>query len=59
MGQDKVHVSILQFPDDTPLFCKYDDDMLDIIIQTIEFLEWCLSQKVNCEKPALHGINVG
>lgn len=35
MGRDKVHVSILQFADETILFCKYDNGMLDVIIKII------------------------
>lgn len=27
--KDKVHVSILQFADNTLLFCKYDEAMLE------------------------------
>lgn len=29
VGKDRIHVSILQCADDTLLFCKYDDGMLD------------------------------
>lgn len=46
VGKDKVHVSILQFADDTLIFCKYDDEMLENL-RTIELFEWCLGQKFN------------
>lgn len=39
VGKDKMHLLILQFADDTLLFCKNDDAMLDILIQTISFFE--------------------
>lgn len=42
MGKDKIHVSILQFANDTLLFWKYDDGMLDNL--------W--------EKSTLCGVNV-
>ena len=58
VGQDKVHLSILQFADDTLLFCKYDDGMLDSLIQTDGLYEWCLGQKVNWEKSGLYGVNI-
>lgn len=38
VGKDKVHVSILQFA----LFCKYNDDMLEVLIQRITPFETCL-----------------
>lgn len=47
VGKDKIHVPILQFADDTLLFCKYDCNMLVTLKQTIEVFEWCSSQKVN------------
>ena len=31
VGKGKVHVSILQFADNTLLFCKYDNTMIDIL----------------------------
>lgn len=58
VGKDAVHVSLLQFADDTLLFCKYDNDMLENLRKTIEFFEWCSGQKVNWEKLALCGINI-
>ena len=58
VGKNKVHVPILQFADDTLLFCKYDFDMLEVLRKTIEFFEWCSGQKVNWEKSALCGLNI-
>lgn len=58
VGKKKVHVPILQFAEDTLLFCKYDDGMLTNLRQTIALFEWCSGQKVNWEKSALFGINV-
>lgn len=55
--KDKVNLSSLQFADDTLLFCKYDEAMLDTLIQTIEFFEWCTGQKVNW-KSALCGVKI-
>lgn len=47
-----------QFANDTLIFCKYDDGMLDVHIKAIELFEWCYSQNVNWEKSTLCGINV-
>ena len=58
IGKDKIQLSILQFAYDTLLFCKYDDSMLDLLIQTVGFYEWCSGQKVNWEKSALFGVNI-
>lgn len=58
VGKDVVHVSVLQFADDTLIFCKYDDDMLENLRKTIELFEWCSGQKVNWEKSALCGLNI-
>lgn len=30
VGVDNTHVSLLQFEDDTLLFCKYDDSMREV-----------------------------
>lgn len=57
VGKDKVHLSILQFADSL-LFCKYDEAMLVILIQTIGLFEWCSGQKVNWEKSPLYRVNV-
>lgn len=46
VGKDKVHLSILQFEDDTLLFCKHDENMLDNLIQAIGFFEWCWDKKL-------------
>lgn len=58
VGKDVVHVSLLQFADDTLIFCKYDDDMLENLRKTIEIFEWCSGQKINWKKYALCGINI-
>lgn len=36
VGKENIHVSILQFADDTLIFCKYDTVMLDKLKQIIE-----------------------
>lgn len=58
VGKDKVHVSILQFANDTLIFCKYDDNMLNALIEITQLFEWCSGQKVNKEKSALCGLNI-
>lgn len=58
VGKEKVHISLLQFADDTLIFSKYDDEMLKNLRKTIELFEWCSSQKVNWEKSAICGINI-
>lgn len=56
MGKEKIIVLLLQFADDTLIFCKYDDKMLENLRKTIELFEWCSGQKVNWEKSAICGI---
>lgn len=46
VGKDCVHVSLLQFTNDTLIFCKYDDEMIENL-RTIELFEGCSGQKVN------------
>lgn len=58
VGRDKIHVSILQYADDTLIFCKDDDDMLAKLKEIIDLYEWCSGQKVNWEKSALVGVNM-
>lgn len=58
MGKDKVHVSLLQFADDTLIFCKFEDAMIENLRKTIALYEWCSSQKVNGEKSTLCGVNM-
>lgn len=58
VGKEKIHESILQFPDDTLIFWKYDDGMLNNLKKTIEIFEWCSGQKVEWENFALCGVNV-
>lgn len=36
VGKDNIHRPILQFADDTLRFCKYDDNMFKILIQTFD-----------------------
>lgn len=57
VGMDNIHIPMLQFADDTLLFCKYDN-MLENLKQTIKLFEWCSDQKVNWDKSTLRGINV-
>ncbi|XP_038879260.1 uncharacterized mitochondrial protein AtMg01250-like [Benincasa hispida] len=58
IGKEKIHVPLLQFADDTHIFCKYDNCMLLKLKEAIELFEWCSGQKVNWEKSALSGINI-
>lgn len=58
MGKDRIHVSILQFANDTLISCKYEDEMIENLRKTIELFAWCFGQKVSWEKSALCGINV-
>ena len=41
VGKEKVHVPMLQFADDTLLFCKYDESILMKLKDTIALFEWC------------------
>lgn len=59
VGKDKSHIPILQYADDTILFCKYDEAMLLKLKKAINLFEWCSGQKVNLDKSALSGVNVG
>lgn len=58
VGKEKVHISILQFADNTLLFCKYEDVMLDNLRKILDLLEWCSGQRINWEKSALCGVNI-
>lgn len=53
-----LSIYLLQFADDTLIFCKYNDEMLENLRKTIELFKWCSSQKVNWEKSALCGIKI-
>ncbi|TYK02777.1 Transposon TX1 uncharacterized [Cucumis melo var. makuwa] len=59
VGKDMIHLPLLQFANDTLLFCKYDVQMLLQLKDAIRLFEWCSGQKVNREKSALSGVNVG
>lgn len=39
VGRNSGHVFHLQFADDTLLFCKYDDAILEILFDTIKAFE--------------------
>lgn len=58
VGKDNVHVPLLQFADDTLIFCKFEDESLDFLRKTINIYEWFSVEKVNWEKSALCGINI-
>ena len=58
VGKDKVHVSLLQFVDDTLIFCKNDEAMMEILRKTLVLCEWCSGQKVNWKRSAICGINI-
>ena len=58
VGKDSIHLPLLQFADDTLLFCKYDDQMLLKLKDAIRLFEWCSGQKINWEKSALSGVNI-
>ena len=57
VGKEKVHIPILQFVDDTLLFCKYDESMLMKLKGTIALFEWCSGHRINWVKSALCGVN--
>ena len=54
-----IHLPLLQFADDTLLFCKYDLKMLLKLKNAIRLFEWCSGQKVNREKSVLSSVNMG
>lgn len=58
VGKDRIHVPILQYADDTLLFCKFDDSMLVKLRQIVEFFEWCSGQKINWDKSALYVVHI-
>ena len=58
VGKDRVHIPILQFADDTLLFCKYDEEMMENLKKTLLVFEWCSGQKINWEKLAICGLNI-
>ena len=57
-GKEKIHIPILQYTDDTLLFCKYDEDLLLKLKEAIRLFEWSSGQKINRNKSALRGVNV-
>ena len=57
-GQGFDTPPLLQFADDTLLFCKFDDQMLLKLKEDIRLFEWCSGQKVNWEKSASSGVNI-
>lgn len=58
MGRDSVHVSLMQFADDTLLFCKDKKEMLKILFETIKAFQWLSEMKINWEKSSLSGVNI-
>lgn len=58
VGKEKVHISILQFVDDTLLFSKQDEGMSIKLKDTIVLFEWYSGQKIKWEKSALCGDNL-
>lgn len=40
VGKVVIHVSMLQFVDDTLLFCHYDSLKLNVLKHTMELFEW-------------------
>lgn len=57
MGNDLVHISHLQFEDNTLLFCKNDDQMLEILFDTNKGFEWLSGLKVNWDKSTICGVD--
>ena len=47
VDKDMIHLPLLQFADDTLLFCKYDVKMLFKLKEAIRLFEWCSGHKVN------------
>ena len=58
VGKDKIHIPILQFADNTLLFCKFDEVMMENLRKTLLVFEWCSGQKLNREKSSICGINI-
>ena len=58
VDKNLIHLPLLQFAEDTLLFCKYDVQMLLRLKEAIRLFEWCLGQKVNWEKSALRVVNI-
>ena len=59
VGKDSVHIPILQYADDTIPFCKDDEAMQLKLKEAINLFELCSGQKVNWDKSALRGFNMG
>ena len=45
VGKDKVHVSLLLFADDTLIFCKNDEAMMEILQKTSVYLNGVQDKK--------------
>lgn len=58
VGKNKVHVPLLQIADESLVFCKYDEAMMENFCKTLVIFEWCSSQKVNWEKSSIWRINI-
>lgn len=58
MGRDSIRIFHLQFADDTLLFCKEDDSMLNTMFNSIKAFEWLSGLKVNWNKSGLCGVNI-
>lgn len=53
-----VHISHLQFADDTLHFCKDEEVMLELLFDSIKAFEWLSGMKVNWKKSSLSGVNM-
>lgn len=58
MGSKRVHISHLQFANDTLQFCKNEDSMLKVLFYTIKAFEWLSGLKINWEKSSIIRLNI-
>ena len=58
VGKDRIHIPILLFSDDTLLFCKFNEEMVENLRKTLLVFEWYSGQKINWENSAICGINI-
>ena len=58
VGKDRIHIPILQFANDTLLFYKFDEEMMENLRKTLLVFKWCSGQKINWEKSATCDLNI-
>lgn len=45
VGKDNIHVPLLQYADETLIFCKFDDVMLGNLKKTLKFFNGVLGKR--------------